>query len=217
MIFFFGAVSPYLTHRNPIRFWGGCKLRVPGEIGLRFPISPDPAGAPPAGRHGPGDPGQGKMHHTILFAGLPGRQRCARLSGHRPTLAPNNPDPVPFSPPGKGGHTVSFSASRESPSASRLHPAVTSAVFSPPWRQAASGQATALPPVPLPSGKRPDYLHSFISRIVTVFPSPFYTCSVLQQEDKLEFARRAGGQVVTNVVCNRFHPFNLGMIATGNH
>ena len=138
LIFFFGAVSPYLTRRNPIRFWGSCKLRVPGEIGLRFPISPDPAGAPPAGRHGPEDPGQGKMHHTILFAGLPGRQRCARLSGRRPTPAPNNPDPVPFSPPGKGGHTVSFSASRESPSASRLHPAVPSAVFLPPWRQAAS-------------------------------------------------------------------------------
>ena len=38
-----------------------------------------------------------------------------------------------------------------------------------------------------------------------------------QRNDKLEFARRAGGQVVTNVVCNRFHPFNFGMIAPGNH
>ena len=38
-----------------------------------------------------------------------------------------------------------------------------------------------------------------------------------QPPDKLEFARRAGGQVVTNVVCNRFHPFNFGMIAPGNH
>ena len=37
------------------------------------------------------------------------------------------------------------------------------------------------------------------------------------QIDKMEFARRAGGQVVTNVVCNRFHPFNFGMIAPGNH
>ena len=37
------------------------------------------------------------------------------------------------------------------------------------------------------------------------------------QIEKLEFARRAGGQVVTNVVCNRFHPFNFGMIAPGNH
>ena len=35
--------------------------------------------------------------------------------------------------------------------------------------------------------------------------------------DKLEFARRAGGQVVTGVVCNRSQPFNLGMIAPGNH
>ena len=34
---------------------------------------------------------------------------------------------------------------------------------------------------------------------------------------KLGFARRAGGQVVTNVACDRFHPFNLGMIAPGNH
>ena len=34
---------------------------------------------------------------------------------------------------------------------------------------------------------------------------------------KLEFARRAGGQVVTNVVYFRSLPFNLGMIATGNH
>ena len=33
----------------------------------------------------------------------------------------------------------------------------------------------------------------------------------------MEFARRAGGQVVTGVVCNRFHPFNFGMIAPGNH
>ena len=38
-----------------------------------------------------------------------------------------------------------------------------------------------------------------------------------QRNDKLEFARRAGGQVVTNVVCFRSLPFNLGMIATGNH
>ena len=38
-----------------------------------------------------------------------------------------------------------------------------------------------------------------------------------QLNDKLEFARRAGGQVVTNVVYFRFLPFNLGMIATGNH
>ena len=27
-----------------------------------------------------------------------------------------------------------------------------------------------------------------------------------------EFARRAGGQVVTNVVCNRFHPDPLGIV-----
>ena len=38
-----------------------------------------------------------------------------------------------------------------------------------------------------------------------------------QPPDKLEFARRAGGQVVTSVICIRSHPFNLGMIATGNH
>ena len=29
---------------------------------------------------------------------------------------------------------------------------------------------------------------------------------------KLEFARRAGGQVVTNVICNRFHPDPLGIV-----
>ena len=33
-----------------------------------------------------------------------------------------------------------------------------------------------------------------------------------QPPDKLEFARRAGGQVVTNVVCNRFHPDPLGIV-----
>ena len=33
-----------------------------------------------------------------------------------------------------------------------------------------------------------------------------------QQTDKLEFARRAGGQVVTNVVCDRFHPDPLGIV-----
>ena len=33
-----------------------------------------------------------------------------------------------------------------------------------------------------------------------------------QPPDKLEFARRAGGQVVTNVVCNRFHPNPLGIV-----
>ena len=33
-----------------------------------------------------------------------------------------------------------------------------------------------------------------------------------QRNDKLEFARRAGGQVVTNVVCNRFHPDPLGIV-----
>ena len=38
-----------------------------------------------------------------------------------------------------------------------------------------------------------------------------------QPPDKLEFARKAGGQVVTSVICIRSHPFNLGMIATGNH
>ncbi len=38
-----------------------------------------------------------------------------------------------------------------------------------------------------------------------------------RMQTDLEFARRAGGQVVTSVVCNRSHPFNLGMIATGNH
>ena len=37
------------------------------------------------------------------------------------------------------------------------------------------------------------------------------------QIEKLEFARRAGGQVVTSVICIRSHPFNLGMIAPGNH
>ena len=39
----------------------------------------------------------------------------------------------------------------------------------------------------------------------------------IQQVYKVEFARRAGGQVVTSVICIRSHPFNLGMIATGNH
>ena len=34
----------------------------------------------------------------------------------------------------------------------------------------------------------------------------------IHQLDKLEFARRAGGQVVTNVVCNRFHPDPLGIV-----
>ena len=34
---------------------------------------------------------------------------------------------------------------------------------------------------------------------------------------KLEFVGRADSQVVTSVICNRSHPFNLGMIATGNH
>ena len=34
----------------------------------------------------------------------------------------------------------------------------------------------------------------------------------MQQFGKLEFARRAGGQVVTNVVCNRFHPDPLGIV-----
>ena len=33
-----------------------------------------------------------------------------------------------------------------------------------------------------------------------------------QRLDKLEFARRAGGQVVTNVVCNRFFPDPLGIV-----
>ena len=33
-----------------------------------------------------------------------------------------------------------------------------------------------------------------------------------QKKDKLEFARRAGGQVVTNVACNRFHPDPLGIV-----
>ena len=35
--------------------------------------------------------------------------------------------------------------------------------------------------------------------------------------DKLEFVGRADSQVVTNVVYFRSLPFNLGMIATGNH
>ena len=35
---------------------------------------------------------------------------------------------------------------------------------------------------------------------------------ITQQNDKLEFARRTGGQVVTNVVCNRFHPDPLGIV-----
>ena len=38
-----------------------------------------------------------------------------------------------------------------------------------------------------------------------------------QQSGKLEFVGRADSQVVTNVVCFRSLPFNLGMIATGNH
>ena len=33
-----------------------------------------------------------------------------------------------------------------------------------------------------------------------------------ENTDKLEFARRAGGQVVTGVVCNRFHPDPLGIV-----
>ena len=33
-----------------------------------------------------------------------------------------------------------------------------------------------------------------------------------QQNDKLEFARRAGGQVVTNVVCFRSLPDPLGIV-----
>ena len=33
-----------------------------------------------------------------------------------------------------------------------------------------------------------------------------------QQADKLEFARRAGGQVVTNVVCFRSQPDPLGIV-----
>ena len=33
-----------------------------------------------------------------------------------------------------------------------------------------------------------------------------------QQTDKLEFARRAGGQVVTNVVCFRSQPDPLGIV-----
>ena len=35
---------------------------------------------------------------------------------------------------------------------------------------------------------------------------------ITQQNDKLEFARRTGGQVVTNVVCDRFHPDPLGIV-----
>ena len=35
---------------------------------------------------------------------------------------------------------------------------------------------------------------------------------ITQQNDKLEFARRTGGQVVTNVVCNRFHLDPLGIV-----
>ena len=35
---------------------------------------------------------------------------------------------------------------------------------------------------------------------------------ITQQNDKLEFARRAGGQVVTNVVCKRFHLDPLGIV-----
>ena len=38
-----------------------------------------------------------------------------------------------------------------------------------------------------------------------------------QQSGKLEFVGRADSQVVTNVVCFRSLPFNLGMSATGNH
>ena len=33
-----------------------------------------------------------------------------------------------------------------------------------------------------------------------------------QKKDKLEFARRAGGQVVTSVVCNRSQPDPLGIV-----
>ena len=33
-----------------------------------------------------------------------------------------------------------------------------------------------------------------------------------QRNDKLEFARRAGGQVVTNVVCFRSQPDPLGIV-----
>ena len=52
-------------------------------------------------------------------------------------------------------------------------------------------------------------------------PAIIMFCNVhigfIQQVYKVEFARRAGGQVVTSVICIRSHPFNLGMIATGNH
>ena len=33
-----------------------------------------------------------------------------------------------------------------------------------------------------------------------------------QPPDKLEFARRAGGQVVTSVICIRSHPDPLGIV-----
>ena len=52
-------------------------------------------------------------------------------------------------------------------------------------------------------------------------PAIIMFCNVhigfIQQVYKVEFARRAGGQVVTSVICIRSRPFNLGMIATGNH
>ena len=39
-----------------------------------------------------------------------------------------------------------------------------------------------------------------------------WVIGITQHCDKLEFARRAGGQVVTNVACNRFHPDPLGIV-----
>ena len=40
---------------------------------------------------------------------------------------------------------------------------------------------------------------------------------VIQECGRLEFVGRADRQDVTNVICFRSQPFNLGMIATGNH
>ena len=39
-----------------------------------------------------------------------------------------------------------------------------------------------------------------------------WVIGITQHCDKLEFARRAGGQVVTNVVCNRSQPDPLGIV-----
>ena len=59
--------------------------------------------------------------------------------------------------------------------------------------------------------------HALRGNCALFTPQPGLFAAFFSHCGKLEFVGRADSQVVTNVVCFRSQPFNLGMIATGNH